>query len=104
MYRVSIKEKKLNDYIGIVSEQLLSEVTEAAEQLRGMRVIHINATPQGGGVAEILKSLTPLMRNVGIDSEWYTFSPNESFFRVSKTLHHCLQGSASSPSDEEIGL
>jgi trehalose synthase len=104
MYRVSIKEKKLNDYAGIVSEQLLSEVTQTAEKLRGMHVVHINATPQGGGVAEILKSLTPLMRSVGIDSEWYTLSPNESFFRVSKTLHHCLQGSTSAPSDADIDL
>jgi len=104
MYRVSIKDKKLNDYAGIVSEHLLSEVVEAAEKLRGLRIAHINATPQGGGVAEILKSLVPLMRNVGIDAEWYTLSPNESFFRVSKTLHHCLQGSASAPSDDDIDL
>jgi trehalose synthase len=104
VYRVSIKEKKLNDYAGIISGQLMSEVVQAAEKLRGMHVVHINATPQGGGVAEILKSLTPLMRDVGINAEWYTLSPNESFFRVSKTLHHCLQGSASSPSDDEINL
>ena len=52
--------------------------------------MHVNATPAGGGVAEILKSLVPLMRGLGIDAEWYAIEPDESFFRVSKALHHCL--------------
>lgn len=104
MNRVSIKEMKLDDYAGIVSEQLLSQVAEIAEKLRGLRVVHINATPRGGGVAEILKSLTPLMCDVGIDAKWYAMSPDESFFRVSKMLHHCLQGSTLAPSASDISL
>jgi trehalose synthase len=102
MQKVLTNQKKLSDYNGIVSGKILSEITQVAEKLRGLRVVHINATPDGGGVAEILKSLTPLMCDVGINAEWYALSPDESFFRVSKTLHHCLQGYDLAPSDEEI--
>ncbi len=102
MHRVSTREKRLKDYRGIVSGETLSEVTRIADKLRGLRIVHVNATPDGGGVAEILKSLTPLMCDVGINAEWYALSPDESFFRVSKTLHHCLQGHNMAPSDGEI--
>lgn len=104
MQKVPVKEIKLENYTGIISAKLLSEVVQAAEKLRGLRVVHINATPQGGGVAEILKSLVPLMCNVGINAEWYAMSPDESFYSVSKMLHHCLQGGTSIPSASDIGL
>jgi trehalose synthase len=104
VYAVPTGEKRLDDYAGIVDERLLSEVTGAAERLRGLRVAHVNATPQGGGVAEILKSMVPLMRDVGIDAAWYTLSPDGTFFRVSKMLHHCLQGHDVVPNPEDISL
>lgn len=104
MNRVSTREKKLDGYAGIVSERLLLEVSQAAEKLRGLRVVHVNATPQGGGVAEILKSLVPLMCDVGIDAKWYAMSPDESFYRVSKMLHHGLQGYAQAPSAADMSL
>ena len=56
MQRVSTPSVRLNRFNGIASETLLSEVIEAAEKLRELRVIHVNATAQGGGVAEILKT------------------------------------------------
>ncbi len=104
MNRVSTREAKLVDYAGIVPEDILVEVTRLAERLRGLRVVHVNATPVGGGVAEILKSLVPLMCSVGIDAEWYAIEPDESFFQVSKALHHCLQGDSRVPGRDEIGL
>lgn len=104
MNKVPTKEKKLDDYIGIADAQLLAEVRQIADGLQGLRIVHLNATPQGGGVAEILKSLTPLMCDVGIDSRWYALAPDESFFRVSKTLHHCLQGHESAPNSADIDI
>ena len=104
MQEVFPRAARLDGYHGIASEILLSEVTEVAEKLRGLRVIHINATAQGGGVAEILKSLVPLMQDVGVDAAWYALSPDESFFHISKTLHHCLQGGTCVPSAVDIGL
>ena len=80
MQIVSTQAARLDGYHGIASESLLSDVTEVAEKLRGLRVIHVNATAQGGGVAEILKSLVPLMQDVGVKAEWYALLPEDSFF------------------------
>lgn len=104
MRKVEVGQIELKNYIGIVPDSLLPEITRAAEKLKGLRVVHLNATPVGGGVAEILRSLVPLMRSVGVEAEWYTIDPDESFFRVTKTLHHCLQGRSGFPSDEDLEL
>jgi len=97
-------ERQLASYAGIVASELLSQITRLGDELRGLRVVHINATPIGGGVAEILRSLVPLMRSVGIEAEWYAMEADEAFFRISKALHHCLQGDGACPSPEEIDL
>jgi trehalose synthase len=65
-----------------------------AEPLRGLRVVHINATPDGGGVAEILRSLVPLSRSLGLDARWYVLPPDDGFFDVTKRMHNWLQGAA----------
>ena len=92
MQGVLTRERQLRDYSGLVSEEILSEIEGLAEGLRGLRVIHVNATPRGGGVAEILDSLVPLCRSVGIDTKWYVIPQDESFVAISKSLHHSLQG------------
>jgi trehalose synthase len=63
----------------------------------------VSATPFGGGVAEILRSEIPLLRDLGIAADWKLISGDESFFRVTKTIHNGLQGSVVglSPDDEE---
>jgi trehalose synthase len=104
VYKVPTVEVKLDDYLNIVPDDLLSEITRTAEIIKGLRVVHVNATPVGGGVAEILKSLVPLMQGVGIESEWYSIEPDQSFFRVSKSLHHSLQGGCSDLRREDIEL
>ena len=55
-----------DNYLDIVSPKLASELNELAEELRHLRVVHINSTATGGGVAEILQSMTPLMNASGI--------------------------------------
>jgi trehalose synthase len=104
VHLVPTEELEIESYVNIVSGGLLTEIARAAESLQGMRVAHVNATPVGGGVAEILKSLVPLMKGVGIDAEWYTIAPEESFFRVSKALHHSLQGGCVDLRREDIEL
>jgi trehalose synthase len=104
VYKVPTAEVKLGNYFNIVPDDLLAEITRIAESIKGLRVVHVNATPVGGGVAEILKSLVPLMRSAGIEAEWYTIEPDQSFFRVSKALHHSLQGSCAELSREDIEL
>lgn len=102
MREVSVKRISLQDYGGIVSDDLIASIIHAADGLGGLRIFHINATPVGGGVAEILKCLVPLMKSVGIDSRWYVIDPDETFFQVAKKLHHSLQGDKGFLTDEEM--
>src|SRR5262249_35274256 len=68
------------------------EIQSLVAPLRGSRVVHINATADGGGVAEILNSLVPLLQSVGIDASWYVLPPDDAFFEVTKQIHNWLQG------------
>jgi trehalose synthase len=104
MRKVETGVVQLEDYVGIVPDNLIAEVVTSEERLGGLRVVHINATPVGGGVAEILKSLVPLMSSVGLDAEWYAIEPDDSFFQITKALHHCLQGKSGYPGSGEIEL
>jgi trehalose synthase len=90
---VAVAHKSLADYTHICGRPLIEEVRELAEGLRGKRVLHLSATAFGGGVAEILHTLTPLMRDVGLDTEWQVIYGREEFFNATKLMHNALQGS-----------
>ena len=89
---VKTPTQKLEKYRGLISEELFEEIEEISQNLRGLRVSHVNSTPRGGGVAEVLKSLVPLMKGVGINAKWYTIPPREDFFEITKKMHNALQG------------
>jgi len=90
---VKTKVKELKDYKGIIKDSLFSEITELARSLKGLRVIMINATPKGGGVAEILNSLIPLMRGLDIDARWHVIPAGQIFSGLlTKEIHNALQG------------
>lgn len=84
--------RSVQSYSSLVEASLLEEIYVLASDLKGARVAHINATSNGGGVAEILRSLIPLYRNIGMDASWLVLRGDESFFRVTKRLHNTLQG------------
>ena len=63
-----------------------------AEPLYGKRWANVNSTFSGGGVAEMLRSLMPLARGLGVDAQWYRIPGNEDFFRITKAFHNLLQG------------
>jgi trehalose synthase len=90
--RVNPGNKSLADYRSIVRRELYDEVVTLGERLRGKRVLHISATSFGGGVAEILYTLVPLMRDVGLEAEWDIMFGSEPFFNVTKSFHNALQG------------
>jgi trehalose synthase len=89
---VEVREKQLRDYEPIVGAETIEQIRCMAEPLRGARVVHINATAYGGGVAEILQTLVPLMRDVGLDAHWQVIVGEKEFFTVTKSLHNALQG------------
>jgi trehalose synthase len=89
---VDIQGKSLEDYRPIVGDESIAEIKQLAEPLRGARVVHINATAFGGGVAEIMHALVPLMCDVGLDAEWQVIEGEDEFFNVTKACHNGLQG------------
>src|SRR4051794_40871317 len=93
LHRVDVSPRPLTAYERLISGPLLREINGLARSLHGCRVVHINATAQGGGVAEILQSLVPLLQSVGVDATWYVLPPDDAFFEVTKQFHNWLQGS-----------
>ncbi len=89
---VAVGTKSLADYTHIVGRDLIAEIRELAEPLQGARVVHISATAFGGGVSEILYTLVPLMKDVGLDVEWQVIYGREEFFNATKLMHNALQG------------
>jgi trehalose synthase len=90
--RVNPGNKSLADYRSIIRRELYDEIVVLGESLRGRRVLHVSATSFGGGVAEILYTLVPLMRDVGLEAEWDIMFGSEPFFNVTKSFHNALQG------------
>ena len=98
---VDIGESSLEAYRGAAPDELLDAVARAARALRGARVLHLNATPYGGGVSELLRSVVPLLKDQGIDAEWRIISGSEAFFQVTKAIHNALQGADIHLSEED---
>ena len=83
---------RLEDFRHIVPDETLVEIYVRARKLYGKHIIHLNATYQGGGVAEILYSLAMLMNDVGIDAGWRILHGSQDFFEITKGFHNALQG------------
>ena len=92
LHLVNAGRKQLAEYATLVSRGLMDEVRRLAEPLAGKRVLHLSATAFGGGVAEILYTLVPLMCDAGLEVEWRVMHGADEFFRVTKTIHNALQG------------
>lgn len=83
---------KLHQYEPIVGSPAIHQLEELAAQLSGASVVHVNSTRVGGGVAEILAWLVPLMRELGLDCSWEVIEGNDDFYSVTKDFHNGLQG------------
>ena len=91
---VEVAPRRLDDYRGIAPDGLLEKTARLAATMDGARVLHINATPYGGGVAELLASEIGLLRDLGVDAEWRVICPDDEFFGVTKRIHNAMQGQA----------
>jgi trehalose synthase len=98
---VDLGPRSLESYRGLAPDLLLDELRSTAKDLRGARVLHVNATPYGGGVSELLRSLVPLLADLGIRAQWRIISGDESFFAVTKRLHNGMQGAEAKLTDED---
>ena len=101
LQEVALGHKSLADYTHIVGRGLIEQIRELAEPLQGKRVLHVSATAFGGGVSEILYTMVPLMRDVGLDAHWQVILGREEFFNVTKLMHNSLQGDPEAISDQQ---
>ena len=83
---------KLEDYRHIVGDEVFYAIYRKMRKLYGKSIVNVNSTFIGGGVAEILSSLVPLMNDIGIDAGWRTIHGNNGFYGITKKFHNALQG------------
>lgn len=83
---------KIEEYIPIVDASLIDDLRLLGERLKGKVIQNINSTSVGGGVAEILNRMIPLLRELGVDSRWDLIKGGEQFFDVTKKFHNVLHG------------
>ncbi|MBI4180254.1 glycosyltransferase [bacterium] len=84
----------LDQYAPIVGESVIDELRLIARKLGGRVVRNVNSTAIGGGVAEILNRMVPLLRELGIDARWDVIKGGERFYAVTKKIHNALHGAA----------
>lgn len=83
---------KIEEYIPIVGQATVDDLWRAGEKLKGKVVQNINSTSVGGGVAEILNRMVPLLKELGVDARWDLIKGGEQFFEVTKKFHNALHG------------
>ena len=96
--------RNLDEYREIVGDDVLSGIYRKARRLYGKHFLQINSTYYGGGVAEILDSLVPLMNNVGIETDWRMLRGSPDLFTITKKFHNALQGDSIKLSDRKKQL
>ena len=82
----------LDDYTEVAGSDVIAQLRQLARPLADARVVHVNSTRVGGGVAEILTKLVPLMQELGIDTSWEVITGDSEFFECTKGMHNTLQG------------
>jgi trehalose synthase len=92
---------RIEDYAPIVGQPVVDELFQLAEHIKGKRVQNINSTAVGGGVAEILTRVIPLLNQLGVLARWDVIKGNEKFFVVTKKFHNGLHGVPVDISKEE---
>lgn len=83
---------KLIEYEPVVGSSSIRQLQQLGLRLAGKRLVHINSTREGGGVAEILSWMVPLMRDLGIEATWEVITGPSRFYEVTKSIHNGLQG------------
>jgi len=94
LQEVDVGPRSFDDYRAIIGEAAVEEIRALADPLRGLRILQINATPYGGGVSELLRSIVPLERSLGLVVDWQIITGDDAFFSVTKAIHNGLQGAS----------
>ena len=92
----------INKYAEVIGQAAMDSLVHIAARLKGKKIVHVNSTRAGGGVAEILSSMIPLSEELGLDVSWEVIEGDESFFNCTKMLHNSLQGMPGTLSERQI--
>lgn len=93
----------LEDYKKVVGQKPIDQLLQLAKPLENLKIVHINSTKMGGGVAEILTKMVPLIKNLGIENcHWEVIEGSADFFQCTKNFHNALQGNRILPSPSEL--
>src|SRR5690242_18017195 len=79
-------------YKTLLGSDVVDQLFQIASFLKGAKIVHVNSTRQGGGVAEILSKMVPLMAGLGLDIRWEVIEGDEQFFKCTKMFHNIFQG------------
>lgn len=94
----------IDKYESLVGKKRIQKIKKRCQQLKNKKIVLINSTKHGGGVAQILKSITPFFQSAGLNISWHVFKANQEFFKFTKQLHNGLQGKNISISKKQIKL
>src|SRR2546425_430046 len=83
---------KIEDYIPVVGQSTIDDLRLLADRLKDKKVQHVNSTAVGGGVAEILTRMIPLLNQLGVQSQWDVIKGGAEFYDVTKKFHNVLHG------------
>ena len=95
---------QIEDYEKFVGPEVIERIHRKAKSLQHLHVAHVNSTYYGGGVAELLSSLTLLMHSVGIKTGWRVIQGVPDFFSITKKMHNALQGGEINLSDRKMEI
>ena len=82
----------LEDYLPIVGDEKIERLMSAVQKVKGSKILELNSSPIGGGVAEMLLSCIPFLNQLGIDAEWKVIQGTKPFYEATKCIHNLLQG------------
>ncbi len=94
----------LRDYEEVVGSEVMDEIRILADHVRHKSLQNINSTPVGGGVAEILTRMIPLLQELGVNATWDVIKGDEAFFEVTKAFHNALHGKQENITDKMLEI
>lgn len=94
----------IDRYAEIIGEAAMDSLVNIAARLKDRKIVHVNSTRAGGGVAEILSSMVPLSKELSLDVSWEVIEGDESFFNCTKMLHNTLQGMPGTLSGRQMDI
>ncbi len=92
---------QVKDYTDIVGKSVIDELFSIGEKAASLKIQHVNSTAVGGGVAEILTRLVPMMNELGVRARWDVIKGGEKFYAITKKMHNALHGVPETFTDDD---